>query len=79
VDGKEARIWRADQTFRAILLDPGLHSIRMRYQPRSFRIGLWVTLSSLLSLFSASSLRFYGRVKQPKETKEDLPWMPRKP
>lgn len=47
VDGIESKIYRADYIFRAVLLSDGDHSIEFLYQPLSFRIGLWLCLSTL--------------------------------
>jgi hypothetical protein len=53
VDDHEERILPADYTFRGLPLDPGPHRITMAYQPQSFRIGLWASVGSLLSLLVA--------------------------
>ena len=42
VDGKEARIYRADYDFRAVAVPAGAHTIRMVYWPKSFVYGLWM-------------------------------------
>ena len=42
VDGKEARIYRADYDFRAVAVPAGAHTIRMVYWPKSFVYGLWI-------------------------------------
>ncbi|OGG29139.1 hypothetical protein A2973_00895 [Candidatus Gottesmanbacteria bacterium RIFCSPLOWO2_01_FULL_49_10] len=42
VDGKEARIYRADYDFRSVAMPAGEHTIQMVYWPRSFEIGLWL-------------------------------------
>jgi len=48
VDETEMRILRANYAFRAVFLDKGIHQVDFRYQPYSFRIGLWVALGALL-------------------------------
>ena len=48
VDGKEERIYRADYLLRAISLSPGLHRVMFVFDPISFRMGLWITLGTLL-------------------------------
>jgi hypothetical protein len=50
VEGKESEILRANLFFRGILLPPGNHRVVFRYEPNSFRYGLIVTATTLLSL-----------------------------
>jgi hypothetical protein len=51
VDGKETGILKADRIFRAVSLDPGKHLVRFVYDPLSFKLGLWVSGSTMLGLF----------------------------
>ena len=48
VDNKETKILRANYIFRAIKLPEGTHTIRFVYKPKSFIIGAWISLVSLL-------------------------------
>ena len=48
VDGIEQPILRADYLFRAVPLHSGRHQVSFVYKPLSFRIGLVVTLVSLV-------------------------------
>ncbi|MFQ5673626.1 MAG: YfhO family protein [Nitrospinales bacterium] len=48
VDGKPAKIYRANFAFRALLLEPGTHAVRFDYNPMSFRAGLAISLATLL-------------------------------
>ena len=48
IDGKSAPILRANYAMRAVLLPPGLHTVMMRFDPLSFRVGMWISLGSLL-------------------------------
>ncbi len=50
LDGRPARIWRADYAFRAVYAEPGRHQLRFYYRPLSFRVGLWCSLATLLAL-----------------------------
>ena len=62
LDNKEARIWRADYTFRAVSAGPGQHTLVFSYQPLSFRIGLWASLATLGAwLCMGLELAFAGR------------------
>lgn len=50
VDNKEVRLYRANYTFRAVFVPSGLHEIEFIYDPKSFKIGLAVSLISLLAI-----------------------------
>lgn len=47
VDGKERKILRANFFFRGVPLPAGEHLVEFHYQPRSFTIGLIITLTTL--------------------------------
>lgn len=48
IDGKEVPIYRANYTFRAIAVPQGAHEIAFSYEPRSVRVGLLISLASLI-------------------------------
>jgi len=50
VDGREEEILRADYVFRAIPVGPGSHRIEVVYQPLSFKVGLTLSLLTILLL-----------------------------
>ena len=57
VDGHAADVMRANVAFRAVVIPPGQHVIEFRYEPRSVRLGLWISgasLSAVLVLLVAS-------------------------
>ena len=58
VDGREAILWRADHAFRAVWVPPGKHEVEFRFEPRSLKIGLLV---SVLSLAAALAVLAPGR------------------
>jgi hypothetical protein len=47
VDGTESKIFRADWNLRAIPVKGGSHRIEVRFEPDSFRRGLWITIATL--------------------------------
>lgn len=49
VDGKETKIYRADFSFRAILLPEGSHNVLFKYKPKSFELGLKTTIISIIT------------------------------
>jgi len=48
VDGVPSPIVRADLCFRALRLEPGRHSVEFVFQPLSFRLGLALSVGSLV-------------------------------
>lgn len=54
VDGQERKIYRTDHIFRSVYLEEGDHEIRFLFDPLSFKIGLYLTLSTLLLVGGSS-------------------------
>jgi uncharacterized membrane protein YfhO len=54
VDGKAAKLARANYDFRAVPVPAGEHTVRMIYWPRSFAIGLWIAGLGFLVLAGMS-------------------------
>ena len=52
VDGQETKIYKANFAFRAIHLEPGEHDVEWVYEPTSLRLGLLISLLSLLAVLS---------------------------
>jgi len=50
VDGAETPIYRADFAFRAVYVPAGEHTIVMRFDPPAWRMGLTITVLTLLAL-----------------------------
>ncbi len=48
VDGRETPIYRGDYLFRTIFIPAGRHTVEFVYHPRSFRLGLLLTLAATL-------------------------------
>jgi uncharacterized membrane protein YfhO len=48
VDGKKTKIYRADYTFRAILLNAGTHLVEFVYDPMSFKLGALFTFLGII-------------------------------
>jgi hypothetical protein len=48
VDGKDATLLRADYAFVGVALAPGAHQVRLAYRPKSFRVGIWISLAGLV-------------------------------
>jgi hypothetical protein len=56
IDGKEETIRRANLFFRAVPLPPGDHRVEFRYEPRSFAIGLAISISTLFAIVVISAV-----------------------
>lgn len=48
VDGKKTKIYRANYTFRAVVIPKGTHAIKFSYEPNSVKIGIAISLISLV-------------------------------
>jgi hypothetical protein len=55
VDGRPAPITRYRDAFRSITVPAGKHTIEMRYEPATFRIGLFISLLALALLTAAAA------------------------
>jgi len=61
VDGRDAEVHRVNYFMRGVLLSPGQHRIEFLYQPRSFRAGLILSLTST-AMFLATAA--YGLLRR---------------
>jgi hypothetical protein len=61
VDGKEQNILRANYLFRGVELPAGAHKIEFVYDPLSFRVGLAISLLTVMFLVAVPSLRAIRR------------------
>lgn len=48
VDNKEAKIYRANYSFRGVVVPQGKHTVIFEYKPKSFYIGAFVSLSGII-------------------------------
>jgi hypothetical protein len=55
IDGQETKIYRANYTFRAVFVPQGEHQVKFLFQPQSFKIGLGISIFTLLALIGLSS------------------------
>jgi len=63
-DGKEQEIRRANLFFRGVPLSAGKHVVEFRYEPRSFTVGLSLSLLSLAVVTVWSIFLFISRKKK---------------
>ncbi len=52
VDGKESRILRANYVMRGLPIESGRHRVEFVYEPASFKVGLWTTLLTSLTILA---------------------------
>jgi uncharacterized membrane protein YfhO len=50
VDGEPVQLDRLDYLFRGVFVPEGTHTIEIKYEPTSVRIGFWISLISVLGL-----------------------------
>jgi hypothetical protein len=68
VDGKEAPLHRANYVMRAVELPPGKHRIEFEFKPAAFRVGIWISIISLLVMiaFAVGANRWESGKRQKK-------------
>ncbi len=49
-DERELALYRADGNFRAVYLEPGAYTIRFKYTPMSFKLGLYTSFLAAMSM-----------------------------
>ncbi len=60
VDGKEGKIFRANVFFRGVPLPAGDHLVEFRYEPRSLKVGLALSLMTLLGVVGFTAFRYFS-------------------
>jgi hypothetical protein len=50
VDGRPAKVYRANHVMRAVFLPPGKHLVEFSYEPGSFKAGAFISLAGIVSL-----------------------------
>src|SRR3989339_948923 len=54
VDGKKSRVLKTDYILRSVFLEKGVHIVKFVYEPKSFTIGMVITLTSIVLLIPLS-------------------------
>ncbi len=67
VDGRDAPVERVDYLMRGVRVGAGTHTIEMRYEPLSWRIGAIVSLLSLVGLALAAAVGWRRRRRELQE------------
>jgi hypothetical protein len=61
VDGKDAPVERVDYLLRGVRVPAGTHTVELRYEPLSWRIGAIVSLLSMVGLVLAAAVGWRRR------------------
>ena len=61
-DEQEVKLYKADYNFRAVPLLAGEHTVRFRYSPMSFKVGLYTSFLAGVILFLGAAYWVWGRV-----------------
>jgi hypothetical protein len=48
VDGEEVEFLAVNHAFRAVALEPDVHTVDIEYNPISFHVGVWRNLATVL-------------------------------
>lgn len=62
VDGQAAKVYRANDSFRAVVVPAGNHRVQFNYKPELFEIGMKITIGSLFSFLGLSMLLWRQRL-----------------
>jgi hypothetical protein len=63
LDGRPARLYRADYVFRGVAVPAGDHQVRFDFQPVSLRIGRMISAASLAAVLVLSLIIILGRIR----------------
>lgn len=68
VDGVRTEVFPVYYVFRGVLLEPGQHTVVFRYEPSSFRIGMAISVATLVAGAAAGvyALSLAGRARTPR-------------
>ena len=64
VDGAEVPVWPTDHLLRGVPVPAGQHTVALRYDPLSLRVGLWISgiaAAAMLAAFVAAGWSRVGR------------------
>jgi hypothetical protein len=61
IDGEKQSVLKADYTFRAVFVPSGSHTVHMVYRPRSWLVGLGISLATAAALLVWGILTLYRR------------------
>jgi hypothetical protein len=69
VDGVPTKVYRADWSLRALVVEQGTHMVELRYEPASFAIGSTITLLTALGGAATVGFAFVRRQRSRRHTR----------
>ena len=66
VDGVETKIYKTNYILRSLFLKPGHHSIKFTFAPKSFIIGMWTSIGTLVILLGLVAINVIYRKRMSK-------------
>ena len=73
VDGQPAAVVPTDIFLRGVYLDAGKHEVRLVYAPRSFTIGVAISITTLITLITGSMLVMIAKRRKQRATRSADP------
>ena len=61
VDGLKVPVMRGNYLFRVIQIRKGRHIVKLVFDPDSIKVGIWITIASLLGCFFTAAIHFFRR------------------
>jgi len=61
VDGRETKIYKTNYILRSVQLPPGEHEIVFKFAPASYRLGAWISVTTLLLLLGLLAVQLFLR------------------
>ncbi|MBM4166184.1 MAG: YfhO family protein [Ignavibacteria bacterium] len=61
VDGKQTKVYRADWSLRALVVEKGEHTIEMKFEPEPFYSGMKISLATLLLCVAIGGFDYYRK------------------
>ena len=63
IDGIPAKVYRADWSLRAIVVEAGNHTIEMKFEPTPFYSGMKISLATLFLCIAIGGFDFFRKRK----------------
>lgn len=72
LDGKEVPIYRLNYLFRGVVVPPGSHTLEMKFEPKSFTVGKYASLSlNVILLAALGAVGLSAFLRRKKDLHED--------
>jgi hypothetical protein len=68
INGQETKIYKTNYVLRSIFLQPGDYKIEFVFEPITFKLGLWISVSVLIILLGIIMMQIFMKRKNPIQT-----------